>query len=243
MRLKISSLGKLVAATILAASALPVLAQSAGDTVLSVGWFRIAPQDSSDALQVVSPIQQTLRGSGSTVEKSDTLGFSLNHFLTDNWALTLDLGVPPTYKLDGTGTLASVGRLGSAKQWAPTVLVKYYFGDANTQFRPLVGLGVSRVWYTNIELTSNFQRSIGALFSDPTASSSADIDSSWAPVILVGGSYAINKDWYAGLTVSYLKMKADATVTTKTNTLGTVTSKSHVDVNPLVTFLNIGYRF
>jgi len=218
-------------------------AQSAGDTILSAGWFRIAPQDSSTPIEVTSPLKTTLAGSGATAESSNTLGFSATRFLTDNWAVALDLGVPPKYKLNGTGTLAGVGRIGTAKQWAPALLAKYYFGDAKTPFRPSVGLGATRVSYTNIELTSKFQQEIGKKFSDPNATTTVDLDTSWAPVFNVGLSYAINKDWYANFSVSYVKLETKANLTTKTTTLGTVSSNTTLTLNPLVTFLNIGYRF
>ncbi|MCD6025981.1 MAG: ompW2 [Solimicrobium sp.] len=201
------------------------------------------PQDSSTPIAITSPTPRTLPGSGATVNKANTLGFAVTSFLTDNWAATLDLGVPPKYKLNGTGTLESVGQVGTAKQWAPALLAKYYFGEANSQFRPSIGLGLSRVHYTNIELSKGFQEYIGAGVGNKNAVTTADLKASWAPVFNAGLSYAIDKDWSVNFSVSYLKMKTKADLTTKASATTTVLSNTTMTINPIVTYLNIGYRF
>lgn len=226
----------------------PSFAQSAGDTILSAGWLHIAPQDSSTPLtstsSTVPSFSNTLAGSGATAESSNTVGLSISNFLTDNWAAVLDIGIPPKYKLNGTGSLASAGRIGTAKQWAPAVLGKYYFGAPNAQWRPSLGFGFARVSYTDIELTGAFQQNLGARLGNPNAVTTANLSNSWAPVFNAGLSYAINKDWYANLSVSYLKLKTDGNLTTVTNgPLGNVTSKTTLTLDPLVTYLNVGYRF
>lgn len=245
MRFKITSVMKLAALAVAATSAASAVAQSAGDNIISAGWFHVAPRDSSTPLTINSPalVAGQVAGSGASVGSVDTLGFSLTHFITDNWAATLDLGIPPRYKLTGSGTFSAAGEIGSAKQWAPALLGKYYFGEAQTPFRPFLGLGVTRVNYTNVKLNSRFQQLIGASFFNPTAVTTADLDSSWAPVYSAGLSYAINKDWYANFSVSYVRLKTDAELTTNTNTVGTVRSSTTLTLNPVVTYLSLGYRF
>ena len=237
----------IAAAVMLSTSA---MAQSAGDNIVSAGWFHIAPKDSSTPLSITSPAVGPLPGSGASVDKADTLGLSFSHFFTDNWAASLDLGIPPTYKIRGTGTLSQVGQLGEAKQLAPTLLAKYFFNDANATWRPFVGLGYSHVSYTNVSLTNNFQGAIGqevAMVSGgqlTAGSTSASLNSSWSPVVNVGLSYAINKQWYAGLSVSYVKMKTTADLSTSTNAPGvSVASTTTIKIDPIVTFLTVGYRF
>jgi outer membrane protein len=44
-------------------------------------------------------------------------------------------------------------------------VAKYHFGDGNSAFRPFVGAGVTYVWYDNVELTSNFQRTISSKYT------------------------------------------------------------------------------
>ena len=223
-------------------------AQTAGDNIVNLGWFHIAPQDSSTPLSITSPVSSTLPGSGASVEKSDTLGVSWTHFFTANWATSLDLGAPPTYKVDGAGTLAGVGQIGTAKQWAPTLLAKYFFLESDAPFRPFAGLGVSHVSYKDVSLDSSFQTAIAgtlAILSQgaiTAGATTASLSSSWVPVYNVGASYAINKNWYAGFSVSYLPLKTTANLTTASN-VGAVLSTTTIKIDPIVTFASIGYRF
>jgi outer membrane protein len=250
---------KVAALAIVAAFSTSASAQSANENVISAGWFHIAPQDSSSPLTITSPANfaGTLTGSGASVDTSDTFGVSWVHFFTDNWAGSLDLGVPPTYKLQGTGTLASVGQIGEAKQWAPTVIAKYFFNDANAQFRPFLGLGVSHVSYKDVSLTSDFQTTVAGYLAEKSAgevvggATTASLDSKWAPVFNLGGSYAITKEWYASFSVSYLKLKTTADLSTAATTapaygginVGPVLSTTTIKIDPIVTFAAIGYRF
>lgn len=250
MQFKTTSAGNTLALVVLAAATTfvtPSFAQSAGDTIVSSGWFYIAPQDSSTPLTATSSstsFSTVLPGSGAKAEDINTVGLTITRFFTDNWAGAFDLGLPPRYKLDGTGSLGSVGRIGSAKQWAPALLAKYYFGDARSQLRPNLGLGVAHVNYTNIELTENFQKFTGTTFLDPSARTTANLDNYWAPLVNAGLTYAITDRWYANFSISYLWLKTKGTLTTPTNgPLGTVTSRTTLTINPLVTYLNLGYRF
>ncbi|MBW9333749.1 OmpW family protein [Herbaspirillum sp. RU 5E] len=249
MQKQFSLLPKIAALSVMAACAAPVMAQTAGSNVVSVGWFHLAPQDSSEILRKNDgPGAGPIPGSGSTVKSADTLGLAFTRYLTDNFSLTADLGIPPTFKLDGTGTLAGVGEIGKAKQWSPAIVAKYHFGDGNSAFRPFVGAGVTYVWYDNVELTSNFQRTISSKYTNgaiSSAKSSASLSSSWAPVLTVGANYNFDKNWSVGLSVSYIPLKTDATITTELPAVagGTTHSSTSLTINPIVTFLSVGYRF
>jgi outer membrane protein len=237
---------KIAAVAIAAAFSSTSFAQTTGDTIFSAGWVHIAPNDSSTPLSITSPVAETLPGTGASVEKTDTFGVSLTHFFTPNWAASLDLGAPPTYKLQGTGALAPVGQIGEAKQLAPTVLGKYFFADSHTQFRPFVGLGVTHVTYKDVSLTSNFQNEISSTFSQGglvAGGTTATLNSSWAAVYNVGASYAINKDWYASFSLSYVGLKTTADLTTSTNVGVPILATTTIKIDPIVTFASIGYRF
>jgi len=226
------------AALSLAAFALPAAAQSAGSNIVSLGWFHIAPNESSETLQRTAPTPFTFTGSSASVPDSDTVGVAFTHFFTDNAALTFDAGIPPTFKLQGGGTLAPLGQLGTAKQWSPALVAKWYFGSADSAFRPFIGAGVTYVWYSDVELSPLLQRT---LTSGGTAS--ADLSSSWAPVANIGASYNFDKNWSLSLSVSYipLKTKADITGTTPGGTQ--VKANTTLTLDPLVTFLSVGYKF
>lgn len=232
-------LPQVAALSLLAAVAFPAAAQSAGSNVVSVGWFHLHPNDSSEPLTFTQPALGAQPGSSASISNADTLGIALTHFYTDNVAVTLDAGIPPKFKLRGGGTLAGLGELGTAKQWSPAVVAKWYFGQANSQFRPFLGAGVAYVRYSNVELSQSLQRQMAG----PGGRATADLDSSWAPVASIGASYNFDKNWSLGLSVSYLKLDTRADIT-GTTALGT-TTKAHttLTIDPLVTFLSVGYKF
>lgn len=238
------SLPQVAAISVLAAFSLPVAAQSAGSNLVNLGWFHLYTDDSSKPLSVNQPPVGTIAGSGATVGSADTLGLAYTRFFTDNFAVTLDAGVPPKFNLDGEGTLASQGRLGSAKQWSPAVVAKWYFGEADDQWRPFVGIGVTHVWYTSVELTPALQNYVTAPFGGAGGSASARLSSSWAPVANVGLAYNFDKNWSIGFSLSYIPLETDADITGR-NAAGAVVSRSttKLTLDPYITFLSVGYKF
>ncbi|MFJ7567769.1 OmpW family protein [Herminiimonas sp. NPDC097707] len=232
-------LAAVTAFSALAAFSLPAAAQSAGDNIVNVGWFHLRPNESSEPLYSrMAPIGPKA-GSSASISNADTLGIAFTHFFTDNFALTADLGVPPKFKLYGGGTIAALGELGTAKQWSPAVIAKWYFGDRNSQLRPFVGLGATRVWYSGVELSKNLQASV----TGGVGTATANLSSSWAPVANVGLTYNIDKNWSLGFSVAYIPLKTDAEIIGRVG--GTVVSRNTttLTIDPLVTFLSVGYKF
>jgi outer membrane protein len=159
-------------------------AQHAGDNVAALGWFHVAPQDSSTPLTTTvapTPINTPLRlpnsftspGSGLSTNNANTVGLVFTHFLTDNIAVSSVAGVPPTFKLYGHGTIKPPGPAGalgsqnlsdpatnpivqSVRQWSPALIFQYYFRNGDAKFRPFVGIGVSYNWFSDIQLNPNF---------------------------------------------------------------------------------------
>lgn len=243
---------KLTTTASLALAALGILAsgsamaQNAGDWVVGTGWFHLSPQDSSKPLTVTSPVHSVLAGSGASVTNSDTLGLNVAYFIDPHWAVEGVLGVPPKFKLNGSGTLARVGELGQARQWSPTVLAKYYFNEGNDAFRPFVGLGATYVWYSDINLTSNLQEALGSqLHQRPlSTATTAKLDSSFAPVLNAGLAYQFDKHWGISFSVSYIPLKTKAKLTTTSiSGLPIATSEARLKLNPIVTYVSATYRF
>ena len=223
------------------------MAQQAGDWVLGAGWMHFAPQDSSEGLSLTSPVNMHVPGSDANVKSSDTLGLSATYFLDSHWGIEGVLGVPPKFKLEGAGTLASVGELGQARQWSPALLGKYYFNEGNAAFRPYVGLGLTYVWYSDVELTPGMQNAMGGLLRRPAGSTvtSAKLDSSWAPVFNIGAAYQFDQHWGVSLSVSYIPLKTTAKLTTTSAATGAQlgTSEASLKVNPIVPYVAVTYRF
>ncbi|MBN3786682.1 OmpW family protein [Burkholderia sp. Ac-20353] len=222
-----------------------VHAQSAGSNVVGAGWLRIAPQTSSDPLVVGG---QSVPNTGVNADNADTFGLTFTHFLTDNIALETVAGIPPKFKFSGTGVLssASINPLGEVRQWSPSLVLKYYFGRADSRWRPYLGLGVSYIWFTNAHVSSQFQQALsmqvthGVTAGLPT---SADVESEWSPVFNAGMSYQFDKHWSAVLSLSYLPFSTKANLTTKLPNGGEVKSMAKITLDPVATLVSISYRF
>ncbi|WP_034295478.1 OmpW family protein [Herbaspirillum sp. RV1423] len=245
MKQQFSLLPKIAALSIAAAFAAPAMAQSAGSNIVNLGWFHFTPQDSSEGLTKLNgPGAGYSPNSHSSVGDADTVGIAFTHFFTDNFGLTTDLGIPPKFKLTGQGDLARYGELGNAKQWSPAIVAKYYFGDATSKFRPFVGAGVTYVWYSDVKLSNTFQN-VASLGSGGTAT--ASLSSSWAPVLNVGATYNFDDRWSLSLSVSYIPLKTDADITANpagpAAALGPQRYKTSLTIDPVVSFLSVGYKF
>lgn len=220
-------------------------AQSAGSFYVTTGWFHLAPQSSSQPLRETnvggSPTNITLPNTGASLDSADTIGLTGGYFVTDHIATEFVIGYPPSFNLDGTGNFQQFGKLGEAKQWSPTLLLKYFFNAPQAKFRPYLGVGVSRIWFTGEKLTNGaFEQNV---LHGPT---SVTTDSSWEPVFNAGFTYAITDHWFAGVSVSYLPLSTTAKLNTAANTpVGTINvqSQTKIKLNPIVTYVNIGYRF
>ena len=223
------------------------MAQQAGDWVFGAGWMHFAPQDSSEPLTMTSPVNRPVPGSSANVSSADTLGLTATYFLDSHWGIEGVLGVPPKFKLEGGGTLGPIGQLGEARQWSPTLLGKYYFNEGNAAFRPYVGMGLTYVWYSDVELTPGMQNAMGGLLRRPpgATATTAKLDSSWAPVFNIGAAYQFDKNWGLSFSVSYIPLKTTAKLTTTSTTTGAQlsTAETSLKLNPIVPYLALTYRY
>lgn len=221
------------------------LAQKAGDWQVGAGWFHLSPQDSSQPLTFTAPVAAVVPGSGADASNSDTLGLNATYFIDSHWAVEGVLGVPPKFKLNGTGTLGPIGELGEARQWSPTILAKYYFNDGEAKFRPYVGLGVTYVWYSDVNLTPGLQGALASRIGIPPAASSttADLDSSFAPVFNLGAAYQFDEHWGMSFSVSYIRLSTTANLTTTARGIPVATSEARLKLNPIVPYLAVTYKF
>ncbi|TAM07381.1 MAG: OmpW family protein [Paraburkholderia sp.] len=232
-------------------------AQSAHTLYVTTGWFHFAPQDSSDPLTIDSvggrPVNSPIPGTGASVGNADTAGVSLGYFITDNIAAEAELGIPPKFDLSGSGSLSPLGKIGEARMWAPAVLLKYYFNKADSKFRPYLGVGATYVWFTGDSITNQtLTQNIGLIGTRPLAplglagpgvQTSVSTTNSWAPVFSAGFNYNFTKHWFAGFSLSYIPVNVTANLDT-TNTAGVhVRSEAKIHLNPIVTYLKVGYAF
>ncbi|MEC5406473.1 OmpW family outer membrane protein [Paraburkholderia sp. MPAMCS5] len=222
-------------------------AQSAGSWEVRTGWLHMSPQDSSQPLTVNALGQSsTIPSSGASIEDADTFALTARYYVTNHIAVETVLGAPPQLHFNGTGTLAAVGELGTTRAYSPAIQAEYHFGEPSARLRPYIGAGVSYVWFGNTKLSQPvatgqllYSPTLGTLLEGPT---SVSLSSSFAPLINAGLTYNIDRHWSVGASISYMWLSTKATLTTHA-AVGTVTTTSKVKIDPIVSFLSIGYRF
>lgn len=161
-----------LAATLMAGSA---FAQS-GYTI-KLGYGSIDPRATSSDLKGTLPAYNATYGgylgnvavsSGVSLEvqTQNTLMFSIERALNDNWAVELRLGYPPKHDvklrvnnpgLTGNALLVNGVKaklaannglvVAGVRQWAPTLFLNYKFGDKTNALRPWVGVGVNHTTF------------------------------------------------------------------------------------------------
>lgn len=132
------------------------------------------------------------------------------------------LGVPPTIKTRGTGSVAFLGTVLSVHNVAPTVFANYHFGEVGDRWRPYLGIGAN---YTH--------------FGSPSSSyfASVKLKDSYGLAAVAGVDYAINKQW--GLFASF----ARADVKTHLVATGSVVVQSDIDLRPVIYSLGAAFKF
>ena len=137
MQNPIGSLSLLIAASALASG---VMAQSAAPrNTVKLGAIFYQPHAKTSGITGLG----VPPGADATVGDATTLLATYERALAPNMGIELVLGVPPTIKARGAGTVPFLGEVLSAKNVAPTVLINYHFGDAGSALRPYVGIGIN----------------------------------------------------------------------------------------------------
>ena len=232
---KTKLIARCAAAALLAGATSLACAQAAGSNVITSGWLHFEPRTSSDPFVMTSPLNQVLPGTGAKVHNTNTLSLAYERYVTDNWGIKFAGGWPLANKIEGTDTLAGFGELGQADQYSPTLLAVYHFGEAKSTLRPYFGLGFNRTWFRNAKITN---AAFSATVFGPGASTNVSIEPTWNPVANAGVNYRFNDTWSLGFSLTYLPLKAKATVSSST-----VTVQDQLKSQGIASDLFVGYSF
>ncbi|MHA3103115.1 OmpW/AlkL family protein [Acinetobacter sp. ANC 3791] len=220
---------------------------------VSAGWAHIMPQGTKQGVSTqvgsTGPYLPFTPSAGFELKDSDTAEFKFDYLVDDNVSLGLIVGVPPTFDIKGKGQLLGgalnldkFSKVGDVKVYSPVVTGKYTFGAVNNKLRPYVGAGLMYAHFSNFKLDS-------AVVSDTASKGisirNVKIDDAVAPVAFIGADYNITKNWFATASVSYVHLSTNAKLDVANNATGTtlVTGRSKIEINPIVTYLGVGYRF
>ncbi|MEZ9042168.1 MULTISPECIES: outer membrane protein OmpW [unclassified Vibrio] len=191
-----------------------VLAHKEGDFIIRAGAATVSPNDSSGAV-LNDPNTEF------SVDSNTQLGLTFGYMFTDNISFEVLAATPFSHNISATG----LGEIADTKHLPPTFMVQYYFGTAESDFRPYVGGGI------NYTVFFDEGSKIDGL-------SDVSLDDSWGLAANIGMDYMINDDWFLNASVWYI----DIDTTAKYN-LGGTDYSTDVDIDPWVFMIGGGYNF
>ena len=161
--------------------------------------------------------------------------------------------------------LGNKSKAASVRAWTPAFEAQYQFGKTGiNKFRPYIGAGIMYAHFTNIKLDPQVDKDLvaaghmvqnildnqaGAALDGKKSSANPNVkvktDDAFAPIVSLGATYDINTNWYGVASVSYAKMNNKTTIDVIDSNTGNrlISGKSKIDIDPLITYVGVGYRF
>lgn len=219
-RVRPGALALFAAATAAAIAALPAQAQESPWRVYA-GGAHIGFSTSAEIRAGGQPVP----GANAEATSNRSLAFGLIYDIQPGWSAELALGLPPTTRLVGTGTLAGAGVLGRVK-YGPAVLSVRRDLLADGPVIPYVGAGIN---YTLVMASRD------GFVSD------LKVKSGVGPVLQAGLEVPMNRQW--SLFFDAKKIWLSTTATGTLPALGGVPAHAKVRLDPLVLTAGLSYRF
>lgn len=161
--------------------------------------------------------------------------------------------------------LSQGGKAATARAWLPAVELQYQFGKTGVnKFRPYIGAGVMYAYFNDLKMNSGIEADLiqaghmiqnihdnkaGAALDRKTSSADPVVKlkatDAFAPIVTLGATYDFKPNWFAVGSVSYSKMSSDAKINVIDRNTGKelIRAKTTIDIDPLITYVGIGYRF
>jgi len=204
------------------------------DNTLKIGYASIGFNTKSGDLS--GPPGTTPSGIQADLKDARTLALVYERRISGPWAVVVQAGTPPVVKIDGAGTGATLGSVGTAKAWFPAVLATYTF-TGPSGIRPYVGAGVNYAFFTDRQVSAAYTGAFGG------TSSSSKLENSWGAVVKLGVEFPIAKNWVIDMGYSRYSIETTATITTTTPGVGDIARTIKVKADPGAFGLLVGYRF
>lgn len=197
-----------------------VLAHKEGDIIVRAGVATVAPNDSSGDVLNTS-------GSKFSVDSNTQLGLTFGYMLTDNVSFEVLAATPFSHSISTNH--GDLGEIADTKHLPPTFMLQYYFGEANSDIRPYVGVGINYTVFFDEELNST---------GKDAGLSDLSLDDSWGLAANIGADYMINEDWFLNASVWYANIE-----TTAKYKAGATQFSTDVTIDPWVFMIGGGYKF
>ena len=189
-----------------------------------------------DSGNMWGPAGTTPGGIKTDVKDKTVLAFVYERRIVGPWSVQIQGGMPPVLSLQGAGTAAAMGTIGSVRAWFPSVVGTYTW-DATPSLALHAGAGLHYTFFTDGSANSTYNKGFGG------TSSRAKFKSDLGPVVKLGATWSFDKNWFADLSYSRYWIKTTATITTTTPGVGDITRKIKATTDPDVVSFTVGYRF
>ncbi len=193
----------------------------------------VDPHEDSDVIDVAGIV--TLPGVD--VKAQAQLGITGVYMFSERIGIELLAATPFTHKIE----ISRLGiKAGDTKQLPPTLMAQYYFGNAQSRFRPYLGLGINTTIFFEEDIDQELNLALDGIVGVPPGTVNADLElkQSWGISAEAGFDYMINDHWLVNGALWFTDIDTEAKIKTA---VGTV--KFDVDVDPVVYMLSVGYRF
>ena len=236
MTMKKTTIAKSIAASLLLSAGLA----NAGIHV-NFGAITVAPDESSNSLDVVETVVGASANSLYLGLNSDTqVGITIDYDYTSNLVFELVAATPFTHEISVKSTSALNGlAVGETKHLPPTLLAQYHFGSEASQFRPFVGAGLNYTIFfdESVDTFDNTLTSLELIGADDKLS--LDLDPSFGLALQAGANYQLNEKWG----IHAMAMWADIAAEGEVKLNGDKLQDVKVDVDPLVFMIGARYSF
>ena len=204
---------------------------------MRAGFAHLNP-DTGSGTSFAHVLPTPLAGLGVDISKETLLFFSVAKDITPQLEIELAAGLPPTHDISVRVAPSAPGVLGQfdgrvlaqVRQVAPSLYLNYKFGDAQSAWRPFVGLGLN---YTRLSA-----RSASAIGSNIGSLVHLHIGSSWGLAAQAGMSYKINDKWSAQASVATFRVKSRMTIH-----VGGIERGVTLRMNPVAAAAGLSYSF
>lgn len=161
--------------------------------------------------------------------------------------------------------LSAHSKAASARAWTPALEAQYQFGKSGiNKFRPYIGAGLIYAYFNDIKLDSGVESDLiaaghmiqnildnkaGAAIDRKESSANPYVKvkatSAIAPIVSLGFTYDITPNIYTVASVSYAKLNNKAKIYVEDANTGVnlISASTKIDIDPIMTYLGVGYRF
>ena len=232
-------LGVLAAAVMAVAPA--AQAFEAGDFILRAGVVHVAPDDSSDSINLISgePLLGAGVNSQVTVDSNSQLGLRATYMFTNNLGLGILGATPFKHNIKGGGDLPGDLKLGETKHLPPTITLQYFPMNSASALQPYVGVGVNYTTFFEEKTSENLNGALGV------ASSELELDDSVGVAVEFGVDYMLSENFGLNAAIWWADINTDAKVKVydDAGNYVTETDEFEVEIDPMVYMVGFTYKF